>query len=358
MKNISNSLYITILLALLVTLISCGGGGGDTSSNNTSPPSVEPFVPPFIATSQVQITAGNQNAVAKAAIGSVADVVSSGSESVFGFASMTGPELQNTSTSPFALAKNLLRVIAVAEIGGDSAASNQLQRDVIQGTESCSGGGTYYLDSIITFPLANYLVAGDSISVIFTNCKDPDITGNATFNGEYSINVISGILSLTCDYFCFDAEMDVDLNNLNVTTAGITETYDGVIHMVAEAASGREIYTGNSIYYVVSTGLAERITSFTFDSHTSLGTTTTVATLTLDNSSIGGRVSVTTTSAVTENSSQNNPDGGTLEITGNTSELTMIINDVTYVDFELDTDGVGGADVYTNDELWADILAS
>jgi hypothetical protein len=67
---------------------------------------------------------------------------------------------------------------------------------------------------------------------------------------------------------------------------------------------------------------------------------------------------VTTTSAVTENSSQNNPDGGTLEITGNTSELTMIINDVTYVDFELDTDGVGGADVYTNDELWADILAS
>lgn len=340
--------YISLSIICLVSLVACGGGGGGGSGDSG-------FVAPSIPNALLAIHSGNELQVANVGVNSTSGAVT-GTNTIFTSLSGSTSNGADSAFDPFELGRNLFLDYAKHtksyELPPTTAA-------LISDGGTCNHGGTYDILIDIDDPATTTLIAGDYFILTFYNCINN--FGDPVANGSLEFSVVSGIFDTACTDFCGNVEISVTFDNLRIADSGVSLTIHGGFTVGVTGAGSTITLSGTSLYVIVAGGSAALLTNFQIVSTTSGTETSTSISLTLASTTIGGKITVNTDpgNPILKESSALYPHMGTIIITGlNNSSLTITINDITSVDFALDSDGDGSTDISTPGVLWADIAAA
>jgi hypothetical protein len=339
-------------MAAAVLAVSCGGdsGGGGTAA--------APVIP--LQPTMVQITAANQDAVARA---TVATFFTMGSVGVLPTAAPAPAKAMADTVSAvpiYVLGK------AVAPVQGSSNRASRLA--VVSQTEACPGGGSM----TTTFDDRDNnagLSAGDAMTFAFNQCRDDVST---MLNGTLAMGIASVTQSATATQlsgaFTFQQLVVVDgsytssMNGVMNTTYTETSSPTGTtIRLDATVTPGGFVAQGSTPTvndtFTYDGGFVAVAIEFIPISSATVGWSTTTLNGTVLVASLGGRLTLVTdpTTAVHQTSTALHPDTGQVLVQGNASRLrlTVMITDSVRSDLDANNDGTYES---TKELTWAQLL--
>jgi hypothetical protein len=322
----------TVRLAVLMAAVlatSCGGGGGDSN------PQIE--ASPLL----VQITAQNQDAVARATAGT--------------FFSLSGVAALPTAAPPPAKAQaagvNALTMHALSKATGPRQGASEGARrlSVVSQTEACTVSGTMTM-TIDDRDNNAAVSAGDVLTLSFSQCKEDASTlmDGALVVGIGSISEMPGSMRIG-GTFAYQQLIVIDdgyTSSLNgVTSATYTEDTapeGSTVRLEASVASGGLVAQSStpksSDTFTYGAGFASLTNEFVPSSSTATGWSTTALNGTVHVASLGGRITLVTdaTTAVHQSFDANFPDSGQVSVLGNASQLRLTVINSDRVRMELD----------------------
>ena len=287
----------TLLLATAALLAGCGGGGGDAGD--------------AISVAQaISITAGNRDRVARATAAGLLGLDSTGAGSV----------------TPSAVTRPDMRALALGPL--DSVFCN------------AGGSSSAQLDDRDN---NNTPSAGDVLTLAFNNCRD---SATDLVNGSTSVTFTRVGLGLP-----LTLGARLTLNQLAATSGGQTVVLNGQLLMDFTRVSStldRFSLTADTavVAAVQSLNFQDTVTLMpgfvqTTDSDSATGLSSSVMSGSIDSVSAGGRVSVSTPTALLQADSDAYPRAGVVLVSGKTSALRMTVLSNTQLLLELDEDGNG-----------------
>lgn len=344
--------YISLSIICLVSLVACGGGGGGGGGGSGG----SGFVAPSIPSALLAIHSGNELQVANTGVNSTSGAIT-GTNTIFTSLSGSTSNGADSVFDPFELGRNLFLDYAKHTKDYELPPTTTA---LISTGDTCNHGGTYDILIDIDDPDPTTLIAGDFFKLTFYNCINN--LGDPVANGSLEFNVVSGIFDTACTDFCGNVEISVTFDNLRIADSGANLTIHGGFAIGVTGAGSTVTLSGTSLYVIVAGGSATLLTNFQIVSTTSGTETTTGISLTLASTTIGGKITVNTdpTNLILQETSALYPHMGAIIIKGlNNSSLTLTINDITSVDFALDSDGDSVTDPgYPMTVSWSDIVNS
>jgi hypothetical protein len=338
-------------MAAAVLAVSCGGdSGGGTAAT--------PIVPP--PPTMVQITAANQDAVARATV--AAFFTMGGVGALPTAAPAPAKSMADTvSAMPlYVLGK------AVTPVQGSSNRASRLA--IITQTEACPGGGS--MTTTIDDRDSNAMLSGgDSMTFAFNQCREDATT---MVNGTLAMGIASVSQSATATQlsgvFTFQQLVSVDgsyTSSMNgVMNATYTETLGSTgttTRLDATVTPGGFVAQGSTPTvndtFTFDAGFVAVAIEFLPSSSTTVGWSTTALNGTVLVASLGGRLTLVTdpTTAVHQTSTAIHPDTGQVSVLGNASRLRLTVMVTDRVRSELDANN-DGAYESTKELTWAQLM--
>lgn len=341
------------LPALLLTLAACGGG-----SDSAPAPAPTPAPGPV----SVQISAANQDAVARASANVVVSAAVNGAvaplatdDRVTGAAKRApAPTVLAGITTAGGVLPRLAQ-FALDRVGGGSAAriaSDQVRAlAIVRQTEACGVGGNVSI-TLNDADNSGSLSAGDSAAFSFNACRNG---GGETIDGGLSLTVgtvaganLSGTLAFT-ELTTATADASFAINGsvaLAYTEAGTLATYQttvgsGGLTMLVTAPGFSDALTLRAGFEQVVTSDRAAVPPGS-PSGTPRGLNTARVNGTLSANSLGGAVTLATPTAFMRYAVDPYPRAGQLRVTGAGGSLLQITAlSTTTVRVELDANGDG-----------------
>lgn len=203
-------------LALL--LAACGGGGG----GDDAPP------PPAGAT-PITLTSANSKAVAADAVENATNTEAADA----GASLVTGVQVEAGGSAGSGTGG--LAAAALVLAGKASALPALATAVAVDRTENCTGGGTLSMTGSVSG--GSSLVAGDTLTMSASNCRESVGGVLQTLNGSMTISIMSGSFT-NANLFPYSITMAIVARNFGIASGGVTTTTDGDLLMVLSATSG------------------------------------------------------------------------------------------------------------------------
>jgi hypothetical protein len=312
-------------------LSACGGGGGGGGSGTTG---VTPQ-----PTSALSINETNAKPVSANALDTAQNTSATG-----GVASPLGVQIDTAGGGT-----PTMQVIAEAArfASGAFSASTLPSGVAVSQSASCPFGGTAAISGNIASSAG--LSAGDSFSLIMTNCGVSTGTSTAVMNGSMTMAVAAGSLA----GIPFHVVLAVTATNLSVATGSVTVVSNGDTRLdwtANSATSQTLVASGTSMSSRETINGATHTTTVRNFSQTLLingntDTATVSGTVETDSSKLStGTVSYTisTPTPVTWDATTHNATAGVIKVVGaNNSQVLVTINGDSSVTIQLDANGDG-----------------
>ncbi|MFQ5468685.1 MAG: hypothetical protein ACE5EH_00115 [Gammaproteobacteria bacterium] len=329
----SLKLYFASLLLLVAVISGCGGGGfSDNTSGSTG---VAPT-----------ITAANAATVAGTAVAAM-DVTISSSDFGANTVSVLKTNRTETKFNLSGFSKELLITLNNSGWQNHVISSTVFASAVTLNGLPCDISGTIDMD---WNDADNNLVfsANDTFTITFNNCVDATSTANGTasltgFNLTGDPSLPGTIWSMTSTF---------TFTNLQITEAGETISTNGSMRFNSASTNGAlETATITTSSLTITDG-SETVILDNLTIDTTLDTNTLATTLTFNgvvDSSIDGRVTVTTITTLQGLDTDDYPGTGAIKVSGaNNTSVTLTAVDNTNVRLAVDADGDGITDSTIN----------
>ena len=331
MSSTVKHVLVAIPAALLVACSGGGDGGGTMNPTTSTPPA--------------EITSGNAQAIASAVVQTSFDGSGLGE-----FAGMgSGAVLSGPGSQLFATVGGIQK--AQTESLTQKAQMGTLETTIAPQMEACLNSGSVTVSGEIANPLT--LSAGDSFTLVFSECDD----GEGTINGTYVMQITSFGGDLLSGSFMLG--MSVTLTGFSVTDAAGTLTANGSVSTTIDytAAPTLSISMSSTSLTVSDGTTTETLGSFslmqTIDELTASFSMTVSGDMT--STEFSGRVSFSTTTTLLGDGTSY-AYTGEIRISGAASaSIDVIVLDNVLVRLEIDLNGDGIVDEII-DTSWDELL--
>jgi hypothetical protein len=316
-----------LVAACALLLTGCGGGGGGSTSDGYTGPTTRYAMDSAMDADQAASYAVDE--VVSQSIVSDADA--------FRSTAPAGSDPGSTLARAKALADSLLATHSGA------AKRNVYARGTQSGSQQCavsgSVSGTVYSQSDSADS------DGDYMQLNFSNCNDGD---GYIYNGSLRLTLVSV------------ANEIMEMRFIGLTVSGLESEYANGAYRIDLAADGYVIY-GDSLVWSDSTAQV-RLTGFRFDYSLNIAdsSATFAADYTVASTTIGGTLTVDTTTPFVRIASESYPRSGVVVVTGASgASVRASAQSATYVRLEYDLDADGtygiGSDPAFQDVAWGDL---
>lgn len=331
-------------VALTLGLTACGGGGGGNSG----------FKAPNINHTPVSIDESNQAEVAQAGLDGATGSLDVGGAVPF---APVGVVIEGDSAEGNVKLYSFIRRVVTGAISNDVGSANGSSVTGVQfsGSEPCFVSGSRNFNGNISDPNGNSIFPGDNMTMSFDSCDDGD---GEVVNGSMSITFNSYIAD-TNTFDTIDFDLTVSFNNFRSTPTGLaTVTVHGSMDISTVVSGSAFTFTmsGDS-FYVVEADEAVHLTNFdisfsydeiTFDAV--LDSTFTVA-----STSLNGQITVDVYLEVPSGSLY--PTTGYMTVTGNNSELSVVVAGYDSLNVDLTVGGSSVATYPRTNVTWSELGA-
>jgi hypothetical protein len=339
-----------VATAAAVFVVSCGGDSNDGGAV------VTPIVPP--PPTMVQITAANQDAVARA---TVAAFFTMGGVGVLPTAAPAPAKADTVSALPiYAMGKSVAPVHASSNRASPLAAISQ--------TEACPGGGS--MTTTIDDRDSNTVLSpGDSMTFAFSQCREDASTmvngtlamGIATVSQSATAMQLSGAFTfqqLVIVDGSYTSSMSGVMNATYTETLGSTGTttrLDVTVTPGGFVAQGSTPTVNDTFTY--DGGFVAVAIEFLPSASTTVAWSTTSLSGTVLVASLGARLTLVTDPAtpVHQTMTALHPDTGQVSVLGNASRMRLTVMNADRVRSELDANNDGTYES-TKELTWAQLL--